>query len=92
MWGETAGMNFFNPSANTSVFPKVDVTSGDDVDGVGGKAGMGVFGKRPWPGIAALPAPAIQLDFGQLRDHSAATYDAEGALWRRKRCSNFRGW
>ncbi len=34
-------MNFFNPSANTSVFPKVDVTSGDDVDGVGGKAGMG---------------------------------------------------
>jgi hypothetical protein len=53
---------------------------------------MGVFGKRPWPGIAALPAPAIQLDFGQLRDHSAATYDAEGALWRRKRCSNFRGW
>ena len=41
MWGEAAGVNFFNPSANTSEFPKVDVTSGDDVDGVGGKAGMG---------------------------------------------------
>ena len=42
VWGEvSAGVNFFNPSANTSVFPKVDVTSGDDVDGVGGKAGMG---------------------------------------------------
>ena len=42
VWGEvSAGVNFFNPSANTSVFPQVDVTSGDDVDGVGGKAGMG---------------------------------------------------
>jgi hypothetical protein len=44
-----------------------------------------------WLRNSGLPAPAIQL-FGQLRDHSAATYDAEGALWRRKRCSNFRGW
>ena len=39
-----------------------------------------------------LPSPAIQLDFGQLRDHSPATCDAEGALWRKKRCSNSRGW
>src|SRR5262245_979222 len=43
MWGEvSAGVNFFNPSANTSVFAKVDVTFGDDFDGVGGKAGMRV--------------------------------------------------
>ena len=43
VWGEvSAGMNFFNPSANTSVFAKVDVTFGDDLDGVGGKAGMRV--------------------------------------------------
>ena len=41
MCGEvSAGVNFFNPSANTSVFAKVDVTFGDDLDGVGGKAGM----------------------------------------------------
>ena len=33
-------MNFFNPSANTSVFTKVDVTFGEDIDGIGGKAGM----------------------------------------------------
>ena len=38
----SAGVNFFNPSANTSVFAKVDVTFGDDVDGIGGKAGMRV--------------------------------------------------
>jgi autotransporter family porin len=43
VWGEvSAGVNFFNPSANTSVFAKVDVTFGDDLDGVGGKAGMRV--------------------------------------------------
>jgi autotransporter family porin len=35
-------VNFFNPSANTSLFAKVDVTFGEDIDGVGGKAGMGV--------------------------------------------------
>jgi len=35
-------VNFFNPSANTSVFAKVDVTFGDDFDGVGDKAGMRV--------------------------------------------------
>ena len=43
MWGEvSAGVSFFNPSANTSVFAKVDVTFGDDLDGVGGNAGMRV--------------------------------------------------
>jgi len=42
-WGEvSAGVNFFNPSANTSVFAKVDVTFGEDIDGLGGKAGMRV--------------------------------------------------
>jgi hypothetical protein len=38
----SAGVNFFNPSANTSVFAKLDVTFGDDIDGTGGKAGMRV--------------------------------------------------
>jgi len=33
-------LNFFNPSANTTVFAKVDTTFGDDITGVGGKAGM----------------------------------------------------
>jgi hypothetical protein len=43
VWGGvSAGVNFFNPSANTSVFAKLDVTFGDDIDGVGGKAGMRV--------------------------------------------------
>ncbi|HUV65774.1 MAG TPA: hypothetical protein VMW24_17895 [Sedimentisphaerales bacterium] len=43
VWGEfSAGVNFFNPSATTAVFAKVDVTFGDDVSGVGGKAGMRV--------------------------------------------------
>ncbi|MGZ8400280.1 MAG: autotransporter outer membrane beta-barrel domain-containing protein, partial [Methyloceanibacter sp.] len=43
VWGEvSAGVNFFNPTANTSVFAKLDVTFGDDVEGVGGKAGMRV--------------------------------------------------
>jgi hypothetical protein len=31
-----------HPSANTSVFAKLDVTFGDNIDGVGGKAGMRV--------------------------------------------------
>jgi hypothetical protein len=35
-------VNFFNPTANTCVFVKVDVTFGEDIDGVGGKAGMRV--------------------------------------------------
>jgi predicted homoserine dehydrogenase-like protein len=38
----SAGVNFFNPSANTSAFAKVDVTFGEDIDGVGGKASMRV--------------------------------------------------
>ncbi|MEZ5828410.1 MAG: autotransporter domain-containing protein [Hyphomicrobiales bacterium] len=43
VWGEvSAGVNFFNLSATTSVFAKVDVTFADDVSGVGGKAGMRV--------------------------------------------------
>lgn len=43
MWGEvSAGVNFFNPSANTSVFAKLDVTFGDNIGGVGGKASMRV--------------------------------------------------
>ncbi len=43
VWGEVSGgVNFFNPTANTSVFAKVDVTFGQDLDGVGGKAGMRV--------------------------------------------------
>jgi hypothetical protein len=38
-WHRVQGLN---PGANTTVFAKVDVTFGDDVDGVGGKAGMRV--------------------------------------------------
>jgi hypothetical protein len=33
-------VNFFNPSANPSVFTKVGVTFGEDIDGIGGKADM----------------------------------------------------
>ncbi len=43
VWGEvSAGVNFFNFGTGTTVFAKVDVTFGDDVSGVGGKAGMRV--------------------------------------------------
>ena len=43
VWGEvSAGVNFFNFSQTTSVFAKLDVTLGDDLTGVGGKAGMRV--------------------------------------------------
>jgi hypothetical protein len=35
-------VNFFNFATNTSVFAKLDVTFGDEFDGVGGKAGMRV--------------------------------------------------
>ena len=43
VWGEvSAGVNFFNFSQTTAVFAKLDVTFGDDVTGVGGKAGMRV--------------------------------------------------
>jgi hypothetical protein len=34
--------SFSNPTANTSVFAKVDVTFGEDIDGVGSKAGKRV--------------------------------------------------
>ena len=43
VWGEvSAGVNVFNVSQTTSLFAKVDVTFGEDVEGVGGKAGMRV--------------------------------------------------
>ena len=43
VWGEvSAGVNFFNFSQTTAVFAKADVTFGDDLTGVGGKAGMRV--------------------------------------------------
>jgi autotransporter family porin len=43
VWGEVSGgVNFFNPSANTSAFAKVDVAFGQDIDGISGKAGMRV--------------------------------------------------
>ena len=42
-WGQiSTGINFFNPSANTSVFAKFDVNFGDDLTGVAGRAGMRV--------------------------------------------------
>ena len=42
-WGQiSTGVNFFNPSANTSVFAKFDVNFGDDLTGIGGRAGMRV--------------------------------------------------
>jgi autotransporter family porin len=41
VWGVVStGVNFFNPGAQTSVFAKLDVSFGDDLDGFGGKAGM----------------------------------------------------
>ena len=43
VWGElSAGVNLFNFSQTTSVFAKVDYTFGEDISGVGGKAGMRV--------------------------------------------------
>ena len=43
VWGEvSAGVNFFNPSASTAVFAKLDMTFGEDLEGFGGKAGMRV--------------------------------------------------
>jgi|GEM_PF-939627 len=43
VWGEiSGGVNVFNFSQTTAVFAKVDVTIGDDISGVGGKAGMRV--------------------------------------------------
>lgn len=41
IWGEvSAGVNGFNPGAQTSAFAKLDFTFGDDLDGIGGKVGM----------------------------------------------------
>src|SRR5262245_58924224 len=40
-WGEvSAGINLFNLGAGASGFGKVDVTFGDDIDGVGGQVGV----------------------------------------------------
>jgi len=40
-WGEvSAGINLFNLGAGASGFGKVDVTFGDDIDGVGGQLGV----------------------------------------------------
>jgi autotransporter family porin len=36
----SAGVNFFNQSANTSVFAKFDATLGNNLEGYGGKAGI----------------------------------------------------
>lgn len=38
----SAGVNFFNPSKQTSVFAKVDWTFGEETDGVAGRAGLRV--------------------------------------------------
>ena len=35
-----AGVNFSNLTASTSVFSKVDVSFGEDLDGIGRKAGL----------------------------------------------------
>jgi len=41
LWGVvSAGVNFFNPAAQTAVFAKVDYTFADETQGVGVKAGM----------------------------------------------------
>jgi outer membrane autotransporter protein len=43
VWGVVSGgVNFFNFASNTAVFAKVDVTFGDELEGVAGKAGMRV--------------------------------------------------
>ena len=43
VWGEvSAGLNFFNPSASTAIFVNVDTSFGEELEGVGGKAGMRV--------------------------------------------------
>jgi outer membrane autotransporter protein len=41
VWGEVSvGVNLFKPSINTSAFIKADVSFGEDLEGVAGKAGM----------------------------------------------------
>ncbi len=45
VWGViSGGLNIFNPGGNTSAFAKVDVTFGDDVDGLAARLGM----RRTW--------------------------------------------
>ena len=36
----SAGVDFFNPGAQTAVFAKLDLTFGEETDGIGAKAGM----------------------------------------------------
>jgi outer membrane autotransporter protein len=41
VWGEVStGVNFFSPGANTSLFAKLDVTFGDETEGVSARGGM----------------------------------------------------
>ena len=41
LWGVvSAGVNFFSPGANTSLFGKVDVAFGDETEGVAARGGM----------------------------------------------------
>jgi outer membrane autotransporter protein len=43
VWGVlSTGVNFFNPSASTAVFAKLDVTFGEDVEGISARGGMRV--------------------------------------------------
>ncbi len=43
LWGvASAGVNFFSPGTRTSLFAKLDVTFGDETNGVGAKAGARV--------------------------------------------------
>ncbi len=43
LWGVvSAGVNFFSPSASTSLFAKLDVTFGEETNGIGAKAGARV--------------------------------------------------
>jgi hypothetical protein len=74
------------PSASTFLSAKLDVTFDEDCQR------RPTLEQRGHPAAAPQRNPAMRLDFAQLRDHSPATCDAEGALWRRKRCSNFREW
>jgi outer membrane autotransporter protein len=43
LWGVVpTGVNFFSPSASTSLFAKLDVTFGEETNGIGAKAGARV--------------------------------------------------
>jgi hypothetical protein len=41
----SAGVNFFSPGANTSIFGKVDVAFGDETEGVSARGGSATIGK-----------------------------------------------